>query len=237
MDAPHTPRARARAQMIEDIKAAALRQVLAEGAAALSLRAVSRDLGVVSSATYRYFASRDDLLTALITDSYRELGDAVSAAVEASPGDGPGDGGGPGGAGGPAALRGRWRTACSAWREWALAQPHRFQLLYGTPVPGYAAPASTVEAAAHAVAPLVAVVAAAPTLPAGRATGELSQQARAAAVALGVDAARAVPLYQAFGQLVGLITLEVNGHLVGAFEPAGPLWEHTVEDLADRLHL
>ena len=66
-------RARVRAEMIEEIKSAARRHLAADGAN-LSLRAVARELGMVSSALYRYFASRDDLLTALIIDAYNVLG-------------------------------------------------------------------------------------------------------------------------------------------------------------------
>jgi AcrR family transcriptional regulator len=216
--------------MTEDIKAVALDQIAAEGAAGLSLRAVSRELGVVSSAVYRYFASRDELLTALIADSYTELGDAASAADPAADGR-------------EVPAPERWRAVCRAWRGWALANPHRFQLLYGTPVPGYAAPPATIAAARHAVAPLVTVVADARR--GGPSTGSSDLPAalvrQAAAVSgdlLGADDPDVVvALYQVFGQLVGLLTLELNGHLVGAFEPADDLWERSVEEAARRLAL
>lgn len=95
------------------------------GAAALSLRAVARDLGVVSSAVYRYVRSRDELLTLLVVDGYTELADAVDAALAAAPVD-PAQG---------------LRVLGRAVREWALAEPARYGLLFGTPVPGYQAPA------------------------------------------------------------------------------------------------
>ncbi len=97
-----------------------------DGAAALSLRAVARDLGVVSSAVYRYVRSRDELLTLLVIDGYNALGDAVDAALAAVPADDPIEG-----------LRVVGRTV----RGWALAEPARYGLLFGTPVPGYDAPA------------------------------------------------------------------------------------------------
>ena len=75
-----TPRQRARAQTLEDITRIGRRHLATEGAAALSVRAVARDLGVVSSAIYRYVRSRDDLLTLLVVDGYDELGDEVDAA-------------------------------------------------------------------------------------------------------------------------------------------------------------
>ena len=103
------------------------RQHLAEyGAAALSLRAVARDLGVVSSAVYRYVKSRDELLTLLVVNGYDELGDAVETALADVPrGD----------------HRDRFLTYGRAIRAWALAEPATYALLYGAPVPGYHAPA------------------------------------------------------------------------------------------------
>src|ERR687897_2150882 len=76
-----SPRARARVRTIRDIVRIGREHLATEGAAALSLRAVARDLGLVSSAVYRYVASRDELLTLLVVDGYDELGDAVDAAL------------------------------------------------------------------------------------------------------------------------------------------------------------
>ena len=122
--------------MTDEIKAIA-RQHLASDGANLSLRAVARDLGVVSSAIYRYFASRDDLLTALILDAYNALGTAVEAA-DAAVADADD-------------LAGRWLAVCHAVRDWALAAPHEYALIYGSPVPGYQAPQDTVPAATRSV--------------------------------------------------------------------------------------
>ncbi|MET8872823.1 WHG domain-containing protein [Nocardia sp. NPDC004604] len=120
-----TPRARARAQTMNDIVRIGREHLATDGAAALSLRAVARDLGVVSSAVYRYVRSRDELLTLLVIDGYNALGDAVDAAL-ADASDDPIEG-----------LRIVGRTV----RAWALAEPARYGLLFGTPVPGYDAPA------------------------------------------------------------------------------------------------
>src|SRR5258705_96695 len=128
-------RARVRAEMTEEIKTIARRHLATDGAN-LSLRAVARDLGVVSSAIYRYFASRDDLLTALILDAYNALGASVEEAEAAVPRE---------------ALTARWMAVCNAVRQWALAQPHEYALIYGSPVPGYKAPQATVAAAVRAV--------------------------------------------------------------------------------------
>ena len=96
------------------------------GAAALSLRAVARDLGVVSSAVYRYVENREELLTLLLIDAYNELGDEVDAAVAALPEND---------------FAGRFKALGSAVRRWALREPARYGLLFGSPVPGYRAPA------------------------------------------------------------------------------------------------
>jgi AcrR family transcriptional regulator len=114
--------------------AQAARRHLAADGANLSPRAVARELGMTSSATHRYFASRDELLTALITDAYDAMGSAAEAA-EASAGR--------------ADLLGRWLAACHAVRESALANPHEYALIYGSPVPGYRAPQDTVAPGAR----------------------------------------------------------------------------------------
>jgi AcrR family transcriptional regulator len=120
--------------MTAEIKAVA-RQHLETDGANLSLRAVARDMGMVSSALFRYFKNRDELLTALILDAYNALGDAVEAA-DAAVED-------------RSQLRARWLAATRAVRRWALARPAEYALLYGSPVPGYAAPPATIAAAAR----------------------------------------------------------------------------------------
>jgi AcrR family transcriptional regulator len=130
MSAPSI-RARVRAEMTDEIKTIARRHLAVDGAN-LSLRAVARDLGVVSSAIYRYFASRDDLLTALIIDAYNAVGQAAEDAnASVEQGD----------------LPGRWLAVAHAIRDWALEVPHEYMLIYGSPVPGYKAPQDTVGAA------------------------------------------------------------------------------------------
>jgi AcrR family transcriptional regulator len=122
-------RVRARQQMRSAILDTARSHLAEHGAVGLSLRAVARDVGMVSSALYRYFDSRDALLTALIVDAYNSLGEAVEAAEAAVARDD---------------LTGRWAAVAVATRRWALADPHQYALVYGSPVPGYAAPQDTV---------------------------------------------------------------------------------------------
>ena len=136
-------RARVRAEMLEEIKTVARRQ-LAENGTDLSLRAVARDMGMVSSAIYRYFASRDDLLTALILDAYNALGEVceLAGAAVTDRED----------------YLGRWLAVSHAMRDWAVAQPHEYALIYGSPVPGYAAPRDTVEPSIRPVVVLGAIL-------------------------------------------------------------------------------
>src|SRR5947208_8086352 len=106
-------RARARIEVTAAIKDEARRQLAAEGAARLSLRAVARELGMVSSALYRYFPSRDDLLTALIIDAYDAIGAAAEKALARAEDEPPPE---------------RWIAVCRAVGEWAVAHPHEYAL-------------------------------------------------------------------------------------------------------------
>ncbi|OFE14207.1 hypothetical protein BA895_11330 [Humibacillus sp. DSM 29435] len=143
-DQPLGKRARQRAQTEAEILRVAREHLAIEGAAALSLRAIARDLGMVSSGLYRYVDSRDDLLTRLIVDSYRSLAAAVQAAHDAVD---------------PTDLDGRWVAIGLALRRWALDRPHDFALIYGSPVPDYEAPdESTVEAGTQVLALLLRLV-------------------------------------------------------------------------------
>jgi AcrR family transcriptional regulator len=135
VNASRTARERVRAELTREITDAARRQLATEGAGGLSLRAVARELGMVSSAIYRYFPSRDDLLTALIIDGYDAIGEAAEQADAACPA---GDFGS------------RWLATARAIRDWALAHPHEYALVYGSPVPGYQAPERTIGPAARA---------------------------------------------------------------------------------------
>ena len=137
-------RERARAEITAEILAAARRQLATEGAPGLSLRAVAREVGMVSSAVYRYVASRDDLLTMLIIESYESLGAAVEAASARARRRAPAH---------------RFLAAARAVRSWAIEHPHEYALLYGSPVPGYAAPETTIGPASRTTLALVGIVA------------------------------------------------------------------------------
>ena len=131
---PRTARERARAEITAEILDAGRRHLATVGAPGLSLRAIARDLGMASSAVYRYVASRDELLTRLIIDAYDSLGAAAEAKEALAD---------------RRDLAGRWSAVCEAVREWALANPNEYALIYGSPVPGYVAPPDTVAPASR----------------------------------------------------------------------------------------
>ncbi|MEU8956428.1 TetR/AcrR family transcriptional regulator [Streptomyces sp. NPDC048518] len=215
-------RARAREEITAAIKDEARRQLAAEGAAKLSLRAVARELGMVSSALYRYFPSRDDLLTALIIDAYDSLGAAAETAHAGVAGERP--------------VR-RWTTVCEAVRDWALAHPHEYTLIYGSPVPGYSAPDSTVRAAARVGLLLIAVVrdahqgrgVAVQPLPA-----ELRAEGERLAAELAPDLPPAVmtALVAAWAQLFGLVSFEVFGQYNRLVEDRSAFFTQAATQLA-----
>jgi len=209
--APRTARERVRLELTAEIKQVARRHLADEGASALSLRAVARELGMVSSAVYRYFPSRDDLLTALIVDAY----DAVGAAAEV--GDDP-----------EAATGERWFALAHAIRGWAIDHPQEYSLIYGSPVPGYRAPAGTIDPAARVAIVYLNVVADGvsagdiarddPSASAGERV-RMPRAVRADLSALRAQAAPHVPdavLSRAmlvWAMLFGSISFELFGHL------------------------
>lgn len=168
-------RARNRAALEEEILAVATRHLARSGAAALSLRAVARDLGLAPSALYRYVASRDDLLTLLIVRAYNELGDAVDAALAAV------DDGVDTPAATAARAEARFRAITSALWQWARAHPHQYALIYGSPVPEYHAPAErTTPAGTRVQAHLLTVLRDLARSDAGAQTDEAGPAATAA---------------------------------------------------------
>ena len=217
--------------MIEEIKAVARRHLMAEGAN-LSLRAVARDMGMVSSALYRYFASRDDLLTALIVDGYNSLGEAVERA-DAKVTD-------------RAQLRVRWLSATRAVRNWALANPAEYALLYGSPVPGYAAPQDTVAAAARTPVVLARIQADGWASGAVTAAGfgrsaPLPDAVRADIARAGAEIAPGMPeeLFHigltCWVQLFGLVSFELFGQFNNVIDARAEFFDQQMELLADLL--
>jgi AcrR family transcriptional regulator len=216
--------------MIVEIKAAARRHLATDGAN-LSLRAVARDLNMVSSAIYRYFPSRDDLLTALIIDAYNDLGEVAEQAEQAIS---------------RADLAGRHRAVAHAIREWALANQPEYALLYGSPVPGYAAPQDTIEPATRPVLVLMSIlrdgvaagVISTPTTP------RLPKPTRVDLKRLGsVPDFAGIPeavLADAIGgwaMLFGVINFELFGRLVNTITDYAAFYDYQVKAISRRLGL
>jgi AcrR family transcriptional regulator len=201
-----TARDRARLELTEEIKTVGRRHLAEHGASGLSLRAVAREVGMVSSAVYRYFPSRDDLLTALIIDAYDAVGECAEDADATARDRG---------------VDARWLSMCEAVRTWALANAHEYSLIYGSPVPGYAAPEATVGPASRV--PLVLLRLLVDGVAAGEVvegeTPSMSRVVRSDFAQLRRDAAPSVPdavlsrALAVWAQLLGTINLEIFGHL------------------------
>jgi len=223
-----TARERIRAELTAEITDAARRQLGEVGAAALSLRAVAREVGLVSSAVYRYFPSRDDLLTRLITDGYDALGEAAEAA------DSP-----------DAAPRARWLSVCRAVRAWALAHPHEYALLYGSPVPGYSAPQDTIPAASRVgvlLGRILTDAARSGLLPDGDGERDPSLISDDAAAVLGgdhpaIDDTVRVRALLAWSSVYGTLSFELFGHFVGSVEDGDRYFDRAMTELAALLGL
>jgi AcrR family transcriptional regulator len=247
MSAPRTARERVREEMTAEILTAARERVADEGAAALSLRSVARDLEMAPSALYRYFDGRDALLSALILGAYESLAAeaeqaaeevavqaAVHAATEATaPATPPSEAG--------SSDAERFLAVPRAIRGWALAHPHEWGLIFGTPVPGYDAPEDTVEPYARIAAAMMRPVVEAraagrlATAPYARAVSDELRQA-VAPVTKGLfpdmPTVSVVLAIQAWTTLVGVISLEVFGHWRNTILEPEEFFEATIRDMA-----
>ena len=215
-------RARVRAELTAEIKAAATRQLVEVGAAAISLRAIARELGMASSAIYRYFASRDDLLTALIIDAYNDLGDVVESA-EGAVAD-------------RADLGSRFVAIALSIRTWAVDNPHHYALLYGSPVPGYAAPQDTIDPATRVPVALLSLL-----VEAGEKQRRTSKKLDLALSGLSeftgntLSSPRLSEGVEVWGTVFGYITLELFGHFENAVADPAVVFETLVAGMAERL--
>ncbi|MEU4091487.1 TetR/AcrR family transcriptional regulator [Streptomyces sp. NPDC026673] len=231
MSVIRTARERARDEVTAAIKEEARRQLADEGASRLSLRAVARELGMVSSALYRYFPSRDELLTSLIVDAYDAVGAAAEEALAHS---------------GEADPVEQWSRVCRAVRRWALAHPHEYALIYGSPVPGYSAPLDTIGPASRVGLALLTVADtahAAGTLAVPPPDAPLAEAVHADAWRLSKDLdgdlpARVIPsLIAAWAQLFGLVSFEVFGQFNNVVEARDDFFDHAVAGLAHQVGL
>jgi AcrR family transcriptional regulator len=227
--APRTARERARAELTAEILEAARAHLAVEGAAGLSLRAVARDLGMVSSAIYRYFPSRDDLLTRLIIDAYESLADAVEEREGAVRDRGD--------------LRARWLAVAHGCRDWALARPQEWALIYGSPVPGYRAPQDTIAPATRVPALLLAILVELTVAGGVDDPHPVPRSVRAGLAPIRKHLPPAVPDdlvvrgLMAWSELIGLISLEINGQFVNVIDGMDDFVDHALRRTAEVLGL
>ena len=169
------------------------------------MRAVAREVGMVSSAVYRYFPTRDALLTAMIIESFGNLAEALRQVRAAHDGQ-------------------QWRALGLALRHWARVNPYEFQLIYGTPIPGYVAPPETVPAAAAVAQPFLEA-GARQAVQAYAHTAVTAQMTQLTGLAPGADPSGVAAVLAELAGLVGMLTLELSGHFVGSADPADYLYE------------
>ncbi|MBW4704415.1 TetR/AcrR family transcriptional regulator [Micromonospora sp. RL09-050-HVF-A] len=207
------PRERYRAQVRAEIKQRAWEQLATTGVSALSLKAIAEQLGMSGPALYRYFASRDELITALIRDAYRSLADALRTAADAG-----------------ADVAGLANTV----RAWALDDPQRYLLIWGTPVPGYHAPDDTTAISAEIMATVVDAYRRRDVQPSGRRIEAHLDDHRGWAGDPTVPAAALRQALAFWTRVHGVLSLELAGHFADmGFDPA-LLFDDEIDDLLGR---
>ena len=225
--AGRTARAIAHDEMQRRILQAARKQLTSVGPAQLSLRAIARELGVVSSAIYRYVASRDELITRLIVDSFTALADTVATACAQAKAD-------------PVVQFSTWAYTL---RSWALDHPYDWALIYGVPIPGYAAPSDTIDPARRVNDPVLALYG---RLEPNVQPGHPLDDAEAALQPLRAmleehfasgpgTAGVATAMMWAWSSVHGFITLELGGHFHGSATDTTPVFDAIVDQLAHQL--
>ncbi|XMN05304.1 TetR/AcrR family transcriptional regulator [Streptomyces griseobrunneus] len=246
------PRARYREQTRAEIKDLALRQLAEGGGTALALTRIAKEMGLSGPALYRYFAGRDDLLDALIRDAYDDAAAAMARAAARS-------------AKGSQGVRAQLHHLAEAYRAWAVAEPHRYLLLQGTPAPGYVAPPDTLERARAVLGPFLPLFATGNPGPAVAATvnemtawltaeesvrawvaryapeaAEVTEATEGTETGGAATAAAAHALagaVLAWAQLHGSVSLEVAGQFAGMAHRGGTLLGAQMELLADAFGL
>ncbi|MDA3625875.1 TetR/AcrR family transcriptional regulator [Saccharopolyspora sp. WRP15-2] len=220
--APRSPRERFREQTRNEAKRVALEQLAESGPAGISVNAIAKRMGITGPALYRYFENRDALLTDLVVDAYRDLGDAIRDAAHEHRRKAPAS---------------RFRELAAAFRAWGVQQPHRYLLLFGTPVPGFSAPELTLALADRAIQPLLDALAelAPADLPAART--ELDRQLvewRAMRGAEAMPPAVVQRGLQAWTRMHGLVSLEVEGQFTAMGIDPEPLFRAEVASVLDQ---
>ncbi len=229
-NAPRTARARVRAELTQEILVTARRQLAESGAAALSMRAITRDLGMSSSAIYRYFPSRDALITQLIIDAYNSLGEAAEDAESKIHRND---------------WEARFRTVGHAVRDWAFKNPHEYALVYGTPIPGYEAPQDTIVPATRVTTLLLTTLIEANVDP-QRWVARVDVMPRdvradleetSARLGMGLPAPLLMLGLMSWSQIIGSISLEMFGHFNNVVDEGAAYFDHVLTLTAEQLDL
>jgi AcrR family transcriptional regulator len=218
-DPPTGIRGRYRAQVRDEVKRAAMRQLAEGGPQSVSINAIAKELGMTGPALYRYFSRRDQLLTELITDSYRDFAAAIAAATRRH-----------------RTSRRRLRALAAAYRAWAIAQPHRYRLLFAAPLPGYDAHAAPLVAASQEAMNVLLEVLAGTTPGAGEGRpGQLDRQVaswlhdRHVTTVTPMLARQAVVIWS---RLHGLVSLEIDGNFASMGLDPKLLFEYATATLS-----
>jgi AcrR family transcriptional regulator len=215
------PRARYREQVRAEVREHAWSQITEAGAPGLSLKAIAQRMGMTAPALYRYFASRDELLTELILSAYLDLAETVEAAAEAAAESTAVDGDDP---------ARQVRAFAGALRTWAVSAPQRYLLLYGTPVPGYAAPPEATDLARRIAAPVQSAFAArvangtseGPSLTSGSRAGPARREQQALDL-----------MVRLWTRLHGVLGLELAGHFDTMPVDPAALYAHELDSVLD----
>lgn len=225
-----TRRQRQHDNVREEVKAIARQQMAAQGTASLSIRAIAREMEITSQALYRYFASRDELITALIVDAFNSHGAAVQQAVSAIP---------------ETDLVARLWAFVESYRAWVLAHPIDFQLIYGNPIPDYQAPEEvTGPVAANATA--IGLITLQQAIDRGvvrppQTYTDLPEDVRSTLVVPGElngHPVSPVVIYlstMVWGAMQGLISLELFGHIQSMTSDPAAFYRHQMRDLLRRI--
>jgi AcrR family transcriptional regulator len=224
MSTPVSRRERLRQELTADIKSVALRQLADEGPQAVTLRGIARELGISPAAIYSYFASLDDLYTALITDGFNDLAQYVEDAI-AHYSD--------------RTHQDRMLAGLLAYRHWAIEHPALFRLLYFSPVPGYEAPADgpTLDAALRVSAAFLVLLVDAwqsgtgPDLIPGPPVDPHKFQVR---FELPITSDQLRSSVSCWGQFHGLVCLEVGGHISSHWADPAELYEASMRAMLRR---
>ncbi|MGI8330823.1 TetR/AcrR family transcriptional regulator [Actinomadura scrupuli] len=234
MEQTGTRRDRLRAATVREITQTARRILVEQGAEAVTLRAIAREMGMTAPALYRYFDSHQELLRHLAGDLFTELTDNIEGAIREVPAD---------------SLKGKFLAASIEFRNWALEHRREYTMLFGTPLPGGEAGEEddwTAECGRRFGRTFVALflelwhVKPFPVPADDEIDPGLRAQIERYRSHLGVPdlpIGVIVVFLSCWIRLQGFVTLEVFGHLSFALDESGPMFDLMMHDLAERLGL